>query len=377
MTALDDLFEDGFSVNHFDFYIGVSAGSAAAALMANGVKAEEILQANLSGERPYYFERRDIFVPAIGEGFKSIPRAVQQLARVFKLYLRNCREMGLVDLLEKAQETLPRGIYTLDPYSRYLEATFASKNLSNTFQGLRQALYIPAIDLESGQSVVFGEEEYRTVPISKAITASSAAPIYFCPVRIEGREYIDAGIGRFACFDLAAQKAADFMLIIHPSAHSYLPPVQAPSLSERKGHRHRGFLAIADFASRINIEARFSLALDLYTREYPDKFFVISPNPSESLICDRSFLSFRDRVHLLRFGYFSVVHMIKAHLTRIQAVFARHGISISIQRIEERMKTRIEQLSAGEHLGSNGLAKSPAGACWASAGAKAHSYPAR
>ena len=53
LTALDDVFEDGFNVNHFDFYVGVSAGAAAAALIANGVTPDEILQANLARERPY------------------------------------------------------------------------------------------------------------------------------------------------------------------------------------------------------------------------------------------------------------------------------------------------------------------------------------
>jgi len=348
LTALDDLFENGFSVNHFDFYVGVSAGSAAAALLANGVKPEEILRANLSAEPPYYFERRDIFAPAIGEGFKSIARAVHQLGGVFKLYVRNYREMSLIDFLEKAQETLPGGIYTLDPFARYLEATFASKGLSNTFDGLRQALYIPAIDIDSGHSVIFGEEGRREVPISKAVTASSAAPIYFCPVRIGGREYIDAGIGRFACFDLAAKKAADFMLIIHPSPHSAIVsvPMSTTTNSAFPNGRHRGFLSIAERASRINLEARFSLALDLFQREHPDKFFVISPDPSETPIFDtRTFLSFRDRINLLRCGYVSAVQMIKNQFVRFAAALGRQGISISLSKIEERMSTRMEQLA--------------------------------
>ena len=365
LAALDDLFEDGFNVNHFDFYVGVSAGSAAAALVANGVTPEEILRANLSRERPYYFERRDIFVPAMGEGFKSIPRAIRQLSRMVKLYFKNRHDMGLIDLLERSQQSLPGGFYTLDPFARYLETTFASKGLSNTFAALRHPLYIPAIDLDSGQSVIFGEEEWREVPISKAITASSAAPLYFCPVRIGGREYIDAGIGRIPCFDLADQKAADLMVIIHPSSRSGLPSERMPGPDrDQNNGRHRGFLSIADAASRINLEARLGLALDLHQREHPDKFFVITP--CESLIFEQSFLSFRDRIHLLRCGYLSVVQMIKKHLTRIRPAFGRHGISISVAKIEERTKIRIEQFSGLAHAPSCTLARPPARAGWSS-----------
>ncbi|WP_447986940.1 patatin-like phospholipase family protein [Nitrospira sp. Nam74] len=365
LAALDDIFEDGFNVNHFDFYVGVSAGSAAAALIANGVTPEEILRANLVRERPYYFERRDIFVPAMGEGFKSIPRAVRQFSQVARLYLSNRRDMGLVDLLETAQQSLPGGFYTLDPFARYLEATFASKGLSNAFGALRHPLYIPAIDLDTGQSVIFGEEEWREVPISKAITASSAAPVYFCPVRIGGREYIDAGIGRIPCFDLATQKAADLMVIIHPSSQTGLPSERMPDPNrDPVNARHRGFLSIADVASRINLEARLGLALDLYQREHPDKFFVITP--CESLMFERSFLSFRDRIHLLRCGYLSVVQTIKKHITQIGPAFARHGISISVAKIEERLKTRTEQLSGMPPAPSHTLASSPVRAGWSS-----------
>ena len=56
LTALDDLFEDGVTMNDLDLYVGVSAGAAAASLLANGVRPQEILDTNLSGARPYYFD---------------------------------------------------------------------------------------------------------------------------------------------------------------------------------------------------------------------------------------------------------------------------------------------------------------------------------
>lgn len=368
LTALDDLFDNGFTINDFDLFLGVSAGAAGAALMANGVKPEEILQANLSGERPYYFERRDIFAPATGEGLKTFLRAVQQLIPLIKLYVRNRREMSLIDLLDKAQEALPSGVYKLEPFARYLEMTFAKKGLSNDFEKLHKELYIPAIDLESGRNVIFGEEGWRQTPISRAITASSAAPIYFCPVRIDGRDYIDAGIGRIAFFELALQKKADFMLIIHPHFFTGTGAAwgQPPSaVCSRVGEK--GFLSIGDQASRINLEARFSLAAELYQREHPDKFLVISPNPSECLLLERSFLSFRDRVHLLRCGYLSVAEAIKEQFVRVQGRFADHGISISLSRIQERIRTRMAQFSGAAQAPFPALATARRRAGWSSA----------
>jgi NTE family protein len=352
LTAVDDLLDDGISIKDFDLYLGVSAGAAAAALMANGARPEDILRANLTGERPYYFERRDIFAPAMGEGLKTVLRAIQQLIPLIRLYARNYQDMSMIDLLEKAQETLPSGVYTLEPFARYLESTFKAKGLTNSFETLKKELYIPAIDLETGHNVIFGEDGWRDVPISRAISASSAAPLYFCPVRIGDRDYIDAGIGRIAFFELAIKKQVDFMLIIHPHVLSN-GFVEVPRDPRRLPPRirDRGFFWIGDQATRINLEARFSLASEVFQREHPGKFFVISPIPTESLLFERSFLSFRGRVHLLRCGYLSVADSVRKQFDAIKTTLKSHGISISRTRFEERLAQRMEQL--------DGAAKAP------------------
>ncbi|HNA86962.1 MAG TPA: patatin-like phospholipase family protein, partial [Nitrospira sp.] len=109
LTALDDLFEDGVSMNDLDLYVGVSAGAAAVSLIANGVKPRDILETNLSGTRPYYFDHRNVFSPAIGEGLKTFWRVTRQLVPLVKYYVRHYGEMTLIDLLDKAQDALPSG----------------------------------------------------------------------------------------------------------------------------------------------------------------------------------------------------------------------------------------------------------------------------
>ncbi|MGC3976241.1 MAG: patatin-like phospholipase family protein [Nitrospira sp.] len=89
LTALDDLFEDGVTMNDLDVYVGVSAGAAAVSLIANGVKPRDILETNLSGTRPYYFDHRNVFSPAIGEGLKTFWRVTRQLVPLLKYYVRH------------------------------------------------------------------------------------------------------------------------------------------------------------------------------------------------------------------------------------------------------------------------------------------------
>ncbi|MBS0166888.1 MAG: patatin-like phospholipase family protein [Nitrospira sp.] len=348
LTALDDLLGESFTSNDFDMYVGVSAGSAVAALLAQGVKPEEILDTNLFGKRPYYFEHRDIFRPAIGEGVKTIWRATKQLIPLLKLYIKNYHEITVIDLLDKAQDALPSGIYRLEPFAKYLEKTFIAKGLGLRFSDLHKALYIPAIDLESGESVIFGEEGRRDISIAQAVTASSAAPIYFCPVRIEGRDYIDAGIGRPTFFDLAVAKQVDLMVMINPMAlipmlcASWRESACAPRICRL---RDKGFLTIGEQAGRINFDARFSQALTMFQQNYPDKeLLMITPGPHDALLFERSFLSYQDRVHLLQAGYQSVLTLVNNADKTLHAQFARHGIVLEQTRFEGRAQSRMAQL---------------------------------
>ncbi|HQY58711.1 MAG: patatin-like phospholipase family protein [Nitrospira sp.] len=348
LTALDDLFEDGVTMNDLDLYVGVSAGAAAASLLANGVRPQEILDTNLSGTRPYYFDHRNVFSPAIGEGLKTVWRVTRQLVPLVKLYVRHYGEMTFIDLLDKAQDALPSGIYTLEPFAKYLETIFTVKGLSNTFGGLTKELYIPAIDLETGEGVLFGDQNWQDVPIARAVTASSAVPIYFCPVRIQGRDYIDAGIGRMAFFEVAVQKHVDFMIMINPMARTQeRRSPQAPPAVGKSGRRlrDRGFLSIGEQASRINFDARFSQALAGFQQDYPEKeVLVISPVEADALLFERSFLSYDDRIHLLRAGYVAVWTLARDRFSDLAAQFGRHGLVISQARFEGRAGRRLEQL---------------------------------
>ncbi|NGZ11083.1 MAG: hypothetical protein CV088_17155 [Nitrospira sp. LK70] len=348
LTGLDDLLGESFTSNDFDMYVGVSAGSAVAALLAQGVKPEEILETNLSGKRPYYFEHRDIFRPAIGEGVKTIWRTTKQLIPLLKLYASHYREMTLIDLLGKAQDALPSCIYRLEPFAEYLEKTFTAKGLGLRFADLRKDLYIPAIDLESGECVIFGEEGRRNISIAQAVTASSAVPIYFCPVRIEGRDYVDAGIGRPAFFDLAVAKHIDLMVMINPMGRIPLrePSWRGSAQAKRPFHlRDKGFLTIGEQASRINLDARLSQALTMFRQDHPEKeLLVITPGVNDAVLFERSFLSYQDRVHLLRAGYLSVVTLAREAYESVHAQFARHGIILERTGFEHRVASRMALL---------------------------------
>lgn len=133
------------------------------------------------------------------------------------------------------------------------------------------------------------------------------------------------------------------------------PMARAPRGRSLQGHpvvgkagsrlRDRGFLSIGEQASRINFDARFSQALECFQHDYPDKeVLVISPVEGDALLFERSFLSYRDRIHLLRAGYVSVMTLAKDRFDDLSAQFARRGLAMSRARFEDRAGRRLARL---------------------------------
>ncbi len=351
LTALDDFLEEGFSVRDFDIHIGVSAGATASALIANNVSPEELFFANLGQkESSYYFERKDIFGLAVGEIFRSFGRLAKSIIPIIRYYIKTKEDIYFIDLLDHLQECQPSGFYTLEPFEKYLTRLIKENGLSDSFTRLKKELYIPATDLDTGRYTVFGDGDNKDVPIPKAIIASSAVPIVFCPVTVKGRDYIDGGVGRIPLFDVAIDKGARFTILINPVVHlnNDREKVCIPTIGGRCARiKEKGFATIADQAMKINTESRFFLALKRYQYQYPDiSFCTISPKTTEAMIFMQSFLGIKDRVKIIRFGYTSTTETLIEDYDRLKECFLKHGVSVSKERLLKRMEERRKQMAA-------------------------------
>ena len=351
LTALDDFLEEGFSVRDFDIYIGVSAGATAASLIANHVSPEELFFANLGLKKSsYYFERKDIFGLAWGEIFRSLGRLAKSIFPIIKYYIKTNEDIYFIDLLDLLQESQPTGFYTLEPFEKYLTRLIRENGLSDSFTALKKELYIPATDLDTGRYMVFGDKDNKDVLIPRAIIASSAAPIFFCPVTVKGRDYIDGGVGRIPLFDIAIDKGAGLTIVINPVVHliNDREKVCIPLIDGKCARiKEKGFATIADQAMKINTESRFYLAMKRYEYQYPDvSFCLITPKSTETVIFMQSFLGIKDRVKIIRFGYTSTTETLIEEYDRLKGCFLKHGISVSKEKLQKRMEERKRQMAA-------------------------------
>ncbi len=339
LTALDDFF-DGFSVNDFDIYVGTSAGAAVASFVANGIKPRAIYEDLLSGQKSEYsFSRRDIYSFGYQETWYILKKFLWSLYPVLKYYFKTRRPFSILEVLDLMQENLPSGIFTLKNFDRYLDHFFSQEGFSNDFRKLKKELYIPAVDIDMGRYDVFGDEGYSDVPISKAVTASSAMPIIFQPVRIGERDYIDGGVGRVAHMDIAMNHGAKMIWVINPvqPIRNDRGRVCLPSLSGKcAGIKDKGLSYIYDQAMRINTATRIYLAIKRYRVEHPDKTFIFTqPQPSETFMFFHNVMSFDTRVDILKYGYNSTIEALEQDFSYYQGCLKQYNIGTTLDKIKK------------------------------------------
>lgn len=275
----------------FDVYVGCSAGSVVAALLASGVRASDlhrILDQDI--DDPLNFGRGCVYCPG------SLRRAVGRIGRLVWAFGRT-RLAGLCRAVPKSL-ALPAGFFSLAAIERFMRTGLASRGLSNRFEEIPRRLLIPAIDLDRAERTVFGVGALRDVPISDAVAASSAIPGFFEPYPIGGRDYVDGGVGSSGHADLAAAAGADVVFVVHPLV---------PHLSDGDGVtvRSKGLYAVLEQANRITSHNLLELGLANLSIKYPKtSFFLLKPRRSRTPLFGPS-MSFDSSRQALCYGYTS------------------------------------------------------------------------
>lgn len=310
LAALDEELQ-GCCVNNFDIFVGSSAGSVVASLMANGVRPTDLYRILGEGVAdPMNFSRGSVYDRhAFSTAAGRFGKLVWAVGRNILTGLRS----SWPDMLAKAQEHLPAGFFKVQQLEAYMRGVFEQKGLSNDFRTLSRTLLIPAVDLDRAERVVFGAGDMAEVPISQAIAASSAIPGFFEPYTIGERDFVDGGVGYTGHADLAVERGADAVVVVNP-----VVPLMAPD-GGRRALKSRGLYSIMEQAGRITSQHLLELGLrDLQQKHPKVEFFLFQPETKESPLFGPS-MGFDASRAALRFGYLGT----KEWLQTKGAVFIR------------------------------------------------------
>lgn len=341
LTALDRMLRGRCATNQFDAYIGISAGSVIAALLANRVPPARLYEAIINDEDgPFNFSRNDIYRADKRQLALALGRILKNFARSANQYYRRQKRLAKSDLFYILQEQVPSGFFSLAPMQRYICQTFENEGLIDNFYDLPAELYIPAFDIDLGERIVFGDEGFRSQHICQAITASCAIPVFFQPHKIGNSHYIDGSTGRVGHIDLAIERGAELIIAINPRVpirndrqNSCLPSL---SSGECSSIANLGVSFVWEQSQRIEGRERLALALEGYRHEHPKvDILLLEPRADEPLLFLQSPMSFDARRLVMEYGYQTTLDHLKNGFEGYRKTFERHGFRITDRHLDD------------------------------------------
>lgn len=322
LCAIDVLLPQ-LTVNDFDIYVGTSSGAFIAACIANGLRAHTLLTMltnpvpgierlapdHVFALNPTAALRRSIHLPAA-------------LLATLQRILSEGRNASLLDLIESLSRGLPTGLYDPLPLERYLRSVLSWSGGSNDFRTLPHTLAIIATDLNTGQRAIFGQPPLEHVPISLAVCASAAMPIFYQPVRIDDQDYIDGGIRGTASLDVAIDNGAQMIICINPL-------VPFDNSQHLIGHSlsDQGIQRIGNQVFRTFAHAGLQYHLKQVRRQHPDvDIILIEPQANDMLMFDENAMRYHTRLQIAHHGMETVAAHFQQHAAYYQSLLARHGV---------------------------------------------------
>jgi predicted acylesterase/phospholipase RssA len=350
-----DLLAVNSTVNNFDVYVGTSAGSFVAAMLANGVSPDEMMQV-LNTRDPSELEDLDLSKVLRPNYLGFIQKAAALPLRTVELVrmLARIGEMSAIDIGVGLAEVLPTGLYSGTGLSDYVEEALADGGRVNDFRLLDNELYLTATDLDTCERIVFGEEEWDDVPISKAVQCSTTLPVVYKPVDLKGRQLVDGGIRSTTNVDIAVEKGAKFIVVVNPLV-PYVNDFETtiPTVTGRRVRRvsDMGLPAIANQTFRLIAHQRLHQAVEQWQERYPGvDIILLEPDANDELMFGTPIMDYSRRLDIARHGFESVTATLAKDYERYREIAQRHGLEISegrLRRVVERAdEEEPEQISA-------------------------------
>jgi NTE family protein len=199
--------ETGWDLRECDAFVGTSAGSIVAAVLAAGRRPHA---AHAAADE---WERAAAGTEGSGPFVRVLARRAGGAAAAVAAPLAPVAAAGLEPAGAALRAAVLRrgrpGAREIPQLRRVLD------RLRSSFDG---RLRVAAVDLRSGRRVVFGAPGAPPAGVTEAVLASCAVPWVFRPVTIGGREYVDGGAWRATNLDAAPVQAGTEVLCLNPTA---------------------------------------------------------------------------------------------------------------------------------------------------------------
>ncbi|HMT06164.1 MAG: patatin-like phospholipase family protein [Solirubrobacterales bacterium] len=349
-----DLLAVNSTVNDFDMYVGTSAGSFIGSMLAAGVTPEEMMRV-LTDEEGSPIERigqDTVLRPNLGEYVNRIATLPVHVAGMVKSMVPRFRDVSVIDIAYGLAEHLPTGMYSNAGIAAYVREALATKGIVDSFDAIPRELYLTGTDLDSGERVVFGDKDgdWAGVPVSKAVECSTALPLVYEPVEVNGRTLVDGGIYSTTNVDVAVERGAEFIVVVNPLVpYANDRNVGLPMVSGNRVRRivDMGLPAIANQAFRLLLHQRLAIAVESWKERYPGvDILLLEPEPDDELMFGTSIMDYSRRLDIATHGFETVTAHLAEDYAHYTEVAEKHGIEISATRLRRVVRKVKEQESS-------------------------------
>ena len=333
LMALNDFLANR-TVNDMDLYVGVSAGSLVAAQVCAG-HTPGVMMSALSSRRGGAtppFLRSDVYglnVEELGIRLAAIPRI---LARGLFHTLTPGSDSSLSDLVYSLTEVLPSGVLDNAPLERYVNRMLELRGQDGSFERMPHELYVPALNLDTGHLVVFGETGTTDVSVGRAVRASSSIPFVFRPTRIAGQDFVDGGFERNLPVDVAVKHGAELVFAINPLVPVLnVPDTPSWALFGRRAPYlgTRGGGAVLDQIYRTLVHTRMQYRLRATRERFPEvDYLLFEPDSNDMVMFRYNVMRYSARLVIAEHGYRKTRAVLERNRSHYEEVLGRHGIEV-------------------------------------------------
>jgi NTE family protein len=331
----DRLRDEGGGAPGFSLYVGSSSGATVASAMAGGIPVQRIYRALLDPADNFFpLDRHHIVRFDLDEWQRTLTTAGvalrHALARIATRKASGSPGPGhlfLWEQLDRLNDSLPAGLFRLDRYERFLAEFFLRRGIPNAFRAMPRQLRIAAQDLDSGERVLFGADGFANAPVSLACAASLALPLFFSPVRVGDRHYLDGGLGQVAHLDVAESAAARLAVVVNP-----LVPLKAEHRAVPTGHgvrasvRDKGLLWVYNQAMRVSARARLEQEVARVRAAGELEVLVLEPEPSDVVLFLHNPVNFDARRAILEYAFKTTRERVSRWIAKNRAILGEVGL---------------------------------------------------
>jgi len=345
LRALDDLFGET-STTDFDIFVGVSAGAITATALACGITGDEMFKSLIGASQIIEpISRNNIFRFNWEEVIQKVAGLPRTYAHAMSRFVRSGKDLTLGEAILSLTEIFPTAPLNGAGIEEYIRNIFASAGRPNSFRALEKTLLIPAVNLDTGETRIFGKGDDLDVPISKAVQASAALPGFYRPVRIGNADYVDGAVNANLNIEAAVEAGAKLIVCVNPYIPIYNDPqkLSVPLVSGRGGHiSQKGIIGVLDQVFRIMVHKKLEKDFVDLLRRHPDvDIITFQPARNEYRMFFYNIMRFSARIVLAEYGFVSTKKAVDSGYDGMSEVFARYGIELNpmlIDREYEQMR---------------------------------------